>query len=312
MKTKIIIEPHPLFPGRMIESCVQQMIGVEAKLISMSGFSSVLISMQKEDSYIIKMCLGYYTLTWLLNHSSEYYYGLKFYKNLGSEDIEKAKRAFAFEVETLLSLPSKVCPQIRTFDLDNAVPYFISDRVDGPTLSELLKVNLREDLRIKLVAELASAVTVINKCGIIHTDITPDNIMLDRSGQNASIVVIDFNNACRIGDIIGKRPVFHYYAPWLTTEKSFASSDVDVYGWLVVAHEIMTGVVPSFFYATTTPDSRMNSTALKSLAHKYSAAIHKRLVKNDYFGLSCNQVWESISNEVASNRDHFVGDAVNL
>jgi serine/threonine protein kinase len=63
--------------------------------------------------------------------------------------------------------------------------YYVMEYCEGGTLRSLLSRNNRfhEDLARFYAAEIILAVNFLHKCGIIHTDIKPENILLDRDGH---------------------------------------------------------------------------------------------------------------------------------
>lgn len=83
--------------------------------------------------------------------------------------------------------------------------------VNGDNLSEYIRNNpdLPEDIRLKLSAELCRAIDALHDSGQLHNDIKPDNIMVDTSGPDPTIRIIDMGFLCRIADvksIYGGRP----------------------------------------------------------------------------------------------------------
>ncbi len=79
----------------------------------------------------------------------------------------------------------------------NGTSYFVMDFLDGLTLETRVKRfgKLTAGQTAKLADCLAGAMTVVHSFGILHRDISPDNIMLCRDGR---FRLIDFGAARRI------------------------------------------------------------------------------------------------------------------
>jgi len=63
--------------------------------------------------------------------------------------------------------------------------YFAMEFVDGPTLKKVMKEHgrLSEEAIIKLGLQIGSALECLDSNGMIHRDIKPDNIMLNKDGE---------------------------------------------------------------------------------------------------------------------------------
>jgi hypothetical protein len=101
--------------------------------------------------------------------------------------LEEARTA------ALLSNPSIV--GVLDFEHDDDNAYIIMKYVDGPTLGELLDHGDRVldlDIVAAVVASVSEALEYAHENQVLHLDIKPDNILIDRSGQ---IMVSDFGVA---------------------------------------------------------------------------------------------------------------------
>ena len=72
--------------------------------------------------------------------------------------------------------------------------YLAAAHVDGGSLAELIETRgpLSLDQALQLAAEVASALDALHANGIVHRDVKPSNVMLDREGRAA---VTDFGLA---------------------------------------------------------------------------------------------------------------------
>jgi len=77
---------------------------------------------------------------------------------------------------------------VRIYDAgqQDGVPYFVMEYVSGVTISGLLDLDgqLPQHLAVEYIAQAAEALDIAYKeCGIIHRNLTPKNLMLDRWGR---------------------------------------------------------------------------------------------------------------------------------
>lgn len=127
----------------------------------------------------------------------------------GLEDYEKeANRLAQFS-----SLPGIV--SVLNFFYENATAYMVMDFVDGVTLKEYLnqhggKLGWQETL--DLLHPVIQSLEAVHRAGIIHRDISPDNIMMNRERK---MVLIDFGAARKMDQNKQKRTVIlkRGYAP---------------------------------------------------------------------------------------------------
>jgi serine/threonine-protein kinase len=102
---------------------------------------------------------------------------------------------FKKEASALRNLYHEAIVRYFVFSIDRGLPYLAMEYVEGKSLSELLQkgpLNL-EQLRV-LQKRLASGLHAAHELGIIHRDVSPDNIILP--GENlARAKIIDFGIA---------------------------------------------------------------------------------------------------------------------
>ena len=125
--------------------------------------------------------------------------------------------------------------------------YLAAAHVDGGSLAELIETGgpLSLDQALQLAAEVASALDALHASGIVHRDVKPSNVMLDREGRAA---VTDFGLAkgpaytvlTRPGQVMGTPD---YIAPELIRgEESGPPADVYALGCMV--YECLSGAPP--------------------------------------------------------------------
>jgi WD40 repeat protein/tetratricopeptide (TPR) repeat protein len=127
--------------------------------------------------------------------------------------------------------------------------YIVSDYIDGLTLADLLtgrQPTFRESA--ELVARIAEALEHAHRAGIVHRDVKPGNILLDRAGQP---YIADFGLARRAegeatvthtGEVLGTPA---YMPPEQAAgEHDQVDGRSDVYSLGVILYELLTGALP--------------------------------------------------------------------
>jgi len=156
-------------------------------------------------------------------------------------------------VEEARSLSKLVHPNIvgvhQVFE-DNDTAYMAIDFIDGKDLQDILESTdqaFTQDEVVVLLRKMLSAVEFIHQAGILHRDISPDNILLD---ANRNPVLIDFGAASQelVQDtrvLTGRRVVKDGYSPqefYLTGAEQTAASDLYALG--ATFYHIITGRAP--------------------------------------------------------------------
>lgn len=130
-----------------------------------------------------------------------------------------------------------------------ASPYLVFEYVDGKTLKEIITEHgfLPQGTAVQIAIRILSALRHAHEAGVVHRDIKPQNILVDRQGY---IKVSDFGIARMVGantsDIEKKQGIMgsvHYFSPEQAKggTATFAS---DLYSVGCVLYEMLTGKVP--------------------------------------------------------------------
>jgi tetratricopeptide (TPR) repeat protein len=160
-------------------------------------------------------------------------------------------RRFAQESEVLGRLQH---PNIaRVFDAGTAQtdlgpqPYFAMELIRGASLLEYANQNsLSTQQRLDLIIRICEAVDYAHRCGVIHRDLKPGNILVDQSGQPK---ILDFGVAkmidndaivtrqTKLGELMG---TLEYMSPeQLLADPLLLDARSDVYSLGVVFYELL-------------------------------------------------------------------------
>ncbi len=129
----------------------------------------------------------------------------------------------------------------------NNTAYIVMDYLDGVTLKEYLKGKGRipvDDI-LALMSPLIEALDEIHKAGLIHRDISPDNIMVMSDGR---VILMDFG-AARDYTEFGERSLSIILKPGYAPAEQYQSRGVqgpwtDIYALSATIYRCITGIVP--------------------------------------------------------------------
>ena len=176
---------------------------------------------------------------------------------LGSEGNDKMMNAykakFIKEAQTIANLHHPNI--IRIFDVfeENNTAYYAMEYIDGESLNAKVKREgaLAEDMAVKYIRDVASALRYIHNRNIMHLDVKPANIMLRKEDDSA--VLIDFGLSKQY-DNTGKQTsatpvgISHGYAPMEQYQEggvSTFSPVTDIYSLGATLYYLVIGKVPA-------------------------------------------------------------------
>ncbi|HML49453.1 MAG TPA: protein kinase, partial [Clostridia bacterium] len=123
--------------------------------------------------------------------------------------------------------------------------YIVIEYVSGRSLKEMIRESggLRSEMAGQITVRILSALQHAHQNGIIHRDIKPQNILLDKEGV---IKVLDFGIARIMNDAqVQERTIgsVHYFSPEQARGET-ADEKSDLYSVGVVLYEMLTGKIP--------------------------------------------------------------------
>lgn len=137
---------------------------------------------------------------------------------------------------------------VKDFFYANGTAYIVMEYINGVNLKDYLKNyggKLDEATVLALMKPVFESLYQIHNAGLVHRDISPDNIMVDKDGK---IKLIDFGSARGQSAETDKTYTVilkHGYAP---SEQYYAKGNqgpwTDIYSLCATMYKMLTGVIP--------------------------------------------------------------------
>lgn len=163
------------------------------------------------------------------------------------EFFEKGRERFLKEARILARFSGEAgVVDVRDFFEENNTAYIVMEYLDGVNLKNYLKENgtLTPEETIKLLAPVMASLRKIHKQGLIHRDISPDNIMV----MGDSVKLLDFG-AARSVSAEANKSLSVMLKPGYAPEEQYRSKGVqgpwtDVYALCATMYKCITGITP--------------------------------------------------------------------
>jgi serine/threonine protein kinase len=200
---------------------------------------------------------------------------LKILPREAGKDPAFAER-FAREARTLARLNHPNIVAIYDFGETGGLFYFLMEYVDGLNLRELEQSRqLTPEQALAIVPRICDALQFAHEEGIVHRDIKPGNILIDRKGR---VKIADFGLAKLLGKPAASLSLTasghlmgtpHYMAPEQIDRPQLVDHRADIYSLGVVFYEMLTGELPMGRFAAPSQkvhvDVRLDDVVLRAL-----------------------------------------------
>ncbi len=160
---------------------------------------------------------------------------------------EEFIRRFHREAQSATSLAHPNIVNIYDVGEEDSIYYIVMEYVDGQTLKQYIQQNnpIRIDEVIEIMKQLTSAISHAHENHIIHRDIKPHNILIDKHGN---VKITDFGIAMALSatsitqtnSVLGS---VHYLSPE-QARGGMANRKSDIYSLGIVMFELLTGRLP--------------------------------------------------------------------
>ncbi|HEY9577026.1 MAG TPA: protein kinase, partial [Pseudobacillus sp.] len=160
---------------------------------------------------------------------------------------EEFLRRFQREAQSATSLVHPHIVNIYDVGEEEGINYIVMEYVDGMTLKQYIQQYspIPVEKTIDIMKQLASAIAFAHHNSIIHRDIKPHNILMDREGN---VKITDFGIAMALSatSITQTNAVLgsvHYISPE-QARGGMATKKSDIYALGIVMFELLTGQLP--------------------------------------------------------------------
>ncbi len=233
-------QPHHLPPGTVLVE--RYMVG---RVLGEGGFGITYIGRDMRLDY--RVAIKEYLPSDQVSRNTEIALDVTRYATVSEEAYEKGLQRFLNEARTLALMFKQ--PQIVTvhdFFEANGTAYIVMEYVDGTTFAELVKQyggRIAPEELFPMIEPLFGALANVHKQGILHRDISPDNLML----ENGNVRLLDFGSAREVqptGQQTMTIALKKGYGPIEQYQGKGQGPWTDVYALSATIYYCLTGVKP--------------------------------------------------------------------
>ena len=130
----------------------------------------------------------------------------------------------------------------------NGIPFIVMKYIEGGTLKRrLIKRGITLDEILRMMTQLADALTYAHEKTILHRDIKPSNILIDEGGL-AYLTDFGLARIAEVGDSTISHDMMlgtpHYISPEQAKGERDLTPATDVYAFGIILYELLAGAVP--------------------------------------------------------------------
>ena len=230
---------HHLKPGTVLRD--KYLIG---KAIGEGGFGITYVG--RDLTLDMKIAVKEYYPNGFSNRNNDHSNQVTMSKGNHGNEFEKEMQRFLSEARIL----ARFCNDpgvvgVRDFFRDNGTAYIVMEYLDGITLKNYLNKYgpIPSATFAEMIDPILQALHEIHNQGLIHRDISPDNIMMLKNGR---LKLLDFGAA---REVAGDKSLSVMLKPGYAPEEQYRSKGqqgpwTDVYAMCATIYKCITGITP--------------------------------------------------------------------
>lgn len=240
--------------------------------IGAGGFGITYLGVHKNSGRAVAI-KEYFPSSLAVRNKQEDVFTLQPFPDKNIEIFQKGRQRFLNEAKILKSFPD-LESIVSVYDLfeENGTVYLVMEYIDGLTLSQYIHEN--SPLTFPEISELMTPVirslSVIHKKGLIHRDISPDNLIL---GIDNRLHLIDFGAASRDVSQNDKNTVIlkaGYAPPEQYIPNGKTGAWTDIYAICTTMYFALTGETPTEAMTRLDADSLLSTRIHNILPWQYA------------------------------------------
>jgi serine/threonine protein kinase len=162
---------------------------------------------------------------------------------------EESQRRFLAEARALARLEHPYIVTVYDFGKAGDLYYLVMQHVEGASLRNKIAAKQASERDVlDFVPQIAEALQHAHDNGIVHRDVKPENVLMDRRNR---VRLVDFGLAKLLGSVPAADPAdavvagtFGYMAPEQISMPDQVDHRADIYSTGVVSYEMLTGRLP--------------------------------------------------------------------
>lgn len=155
---------------------------------------------------------------------------------------------FEQEIAVLAMIQHPAVVSVTDAGVDSrGIPFLVMEFIDGVELRRLIPPNgMRFAEVADIIRQIGSALSAAHSRNVCHRDLKPENILIQESGSSRFLKVIDFGIASITDGLQPKETQLAGTLAYMSPEqlRGQVSSFTDLWATVVIAYELLTGVVP--------------------------------------------------------------------
>ena len=223
-------------------------------MVSNTSTATIMASACSQDTplpdYKVIRTLGAGTMgVVLLVEKENKRFALKILRKEGDPESHASRvKRFLREAEILSQIdhPNVVRIYDSGFPKNSDVPFILMEYVDGKPLTEYIKKHeLSMEQKLYVVAQIAAALAVVHKFGVLHRDVKPSNVLIAEGFiaklSDFGIARVSDSSLTMTHEVLGSPA---YMTPESFNSKKPIDNRSDIFSLGILSYELITGCKP--------------------------------------------------------------------